>query len=343
MNHAQALESLRLSEERYAAAVRSTNDGIWDWDLNTDTVYYSARWKAILGYAEPELGTSSGEWYGRVHPEDLGKLKIDFTAYVNGDRSLFTNEHRMMHRDGGYRWVRTQGVLLRSSRVAGSMTDITDRKRFETELMHSALHDSLTGLPNRRFFLERLDEALRANQNQARCAVLFLDLDRFKVVNDSLGHAAGDELLRQFAERLRQVLQQGETVARFGGDEFSILLEGVDNTERACRIAEHIDQCLSQPISVQGHSFSLSSSTGIAMSNGRYGPTDLLRNADIAMYEAKSAEHKRYALFNEAMLERVQTRLRLEDELRQAIERQEFVLYYQRSVRLSSMPLDSKP
>jgi diguanylate cyclase (GGDEF)-like protein/PAS domain S-box-containing protein len=329
MNHAQALESLRLSEERYAAAVRSTNDGIWDWDLSTDTVYYSARWKAILGYAEHELTMSPDEWRGRVHHEDLGELKTDFAAHVNGEQPSFSNEHRMMHRDGSYRWVRTQGVLVRNSRVAGSMTDITDRKRFEIELTHSALHDSLTGLPNRRFFLERLEQALRTNQPEVRCAVLFLDLDRFKVVNDSLGHAAGDELLRQFAERLRQVLQHTETVARFGGDEFSILLEGVESTERACRIAEHIEQCLSRPITVRGHNFSLSSSTGIAMSNGRYGATDLLRNADIAMYEAKNTFHKRYAIFDDAMLERVQTRLKLEDELRLAIERREFVLFYQ--------------
>jgi diguanylate cyclase (GGDEF)-like protein/PAS domain S-box-containing protein len=331
IKHTQALESLRLSEERYAAAVKSTNDGIWDWDLRTGEVYYSARWKAILGYAEDELGGSPDEWYGRVHKDDLTALMADFAAHVNGERAQFVNEHRMRHRDGNYRWMRTQGLLVPRSRVAGSMTDITDRKRFEADLLHNALHDSLTGLPNRRFFLERLRNTLDAvrQRQAAECAVLFLDLDRFKVVNDSLGHPAGDELLRQFAERLRQALQADDMVARLGGDEFAILLRGVNTLEYARATAARVAQAIQQPIVLRGHEFSLTSSIGIVVDDGRHDPEDLLRNADIALYEAKASDKARYAVFDQAMFERVTARLRLESELHRALERGEFVLYYQ--------------
>ena len=231
----RAEEALRKSEERYALAAQGANDGLWDWDLTTDTVYFSPRWKSMLGYEDQDVGDQPGEWLERVHPLDLPGLKARLEAHRDGSSEHFECEYRIAHRDGSHRWMLGRGLAVRdaegrSLRMAGSQTDITQRKAAEEQLLHDALHDSLTALPNRASFMDRLTLLMRqvTRRTHHRFAVLFLDLDRFKVVNDSLGHVLGDELLVAIARRLETCLRHGDTVARLGGDEFALLLMSRD-------------------------------------------------------------------------------------------------------------------
>ncbi len=226
--------ALRESEERYALAVRGANDGIWDWDIKFDQVYFSPRWKSMLGYPEDRISNSLDEWFKRVHPEDLDHLKVALYSHIDGTTAQLENEHRVRHLDGNYRWMLCRGLAVRddnkvATRVAGSQTDITDRKYAEEKLLRDAFYDLLTGLPNRALFMDHLGLAVeRAKRRKDYLfAVLFMDLDRFKDVNDSMGHSVGDELLISVAHKLENRLRTTDTVARFGGDEFVILLDDI--------------------------------------------------------------------------------------------------------------------
>ena len=208
--------------------MQGANDGLWDWDVRENRLYFSPRWKPMLGYAEAEIGDAPGEWLGRVHPDDRAALTQALDAHLTGASHHFEYEHRIQHRDGSYRWMLARGIAVRdaqgrATRVVGSQTDVTDRKQAEQRLQHDALHDALTGLPNRVLFLDRLDQAIRAPSapSPAAAAVLFLDLDRFKLVNDSLGHHVGDRLLIAVARGSSRPCAPGDTVARLGGDEFT--------------------------------------------------------------------------------------------------------------------------
>jgi diguanylate cyclase (GGDEF)-like protein/PAS domain S-box-containing protein len=340
----RAENALRESEERYALAGCGANDGLWDWDLRTDHLYFSPRWKAMLGCAEDEVGSSPDEWFDRMHPEDRDRVRAELTAYLEGRSPHFLNDLRMQHQDGTYRWMLSRGVALRDEsgkavRVAGSQTDITDRKQAEEQLLHDAFHDALTGLRNRTLFIDRLGRSLRrAKQgNEHTFAVLFLDLDRFKVVNDSLGHLVGDRLLNGIARRLEACLRPGDTVARLGGDEFAILLDEIREVDDAKQVAERIHRKLTLPFQLEGHEVFTTASIGIAVSASHYEqPDDLLRDADMAMYRAKALGKARHEMFDAEMHTRAVAMLQMESELRRAVERQEFLLHYQPIVSLLS-------
>jgi diguanylate cyclase (GGDEF)-like protein/PAS domain S-box-containing protein len=336
-----AQKALESSEQRYALAVAGANDGLWDWDLKNGEVYFGPRWKAMLGHEDDEIGTSPEEWMKRVHPEDVERLKTDLAAHVLGRSAHFENEHRMLHKDGGYRWMlsRGMGVRIRNGkavRMAGSQTDITDRKRFEEQLAQQAFYDTLTGLPNRALFLDRLALAVtRARRRKtAMFSILFLDVDRFKDVNDSLGHLKGDLLLTAIARRLETCVRPGDTVARLGGDEFTILLDDMRDEEDAVQVANRIIEDLRKPFLLEGHEVFATVSIGIAPGAGYEKPDDLLRDADTAMYRAKERGKNCYEVFDAAMHSRAVARLQLETDLRKAIERNEFRVYYQPIVSL---------
>ncbi|AFY83667.1 PAS domain S-box/diguanylate cyclase (GGDEF) domain-containing protein [Oscillatoria acuminata PCC 6304] len=429
------------SEERYALAVAGANDGLWDWNLITNRVYFSPRWKSLLGYqvengekiSEHNSVYRPEEWFSRVHPDDIDPLKQAIADHLAGVTPHFTSEHRILDVQGQYRWMLSRGLAVRDRegnpyRMAGSQTDISDRKATEeanirlaafpkynpnpvlacdfqgeivyvnpaTErvleelclglatgflpmnhrelvvnslnqgksgwqverfvqdrlfywlyhpipslnivhihvmditdrqnaqdtLRHEALHDSLTGLPNRALFLNRLTSALtRAKiQRDYQFAVIFLDLDRFKVVNDSLGHFIGDCLLVALAKRLQNCVGSGDILARFGGDEFTILVEHIPNIQSAIKVAKKIQTELISPFNLKGYEVFTSASMGIAPSTLSYEhPEDLLRDADIAMYRAKARGKARYEVFDKKMLENAVAQLTLENDLRRSI------------------------
>jgi diguanylate cyclase (GGDEF)-like protein/PAS domain S-box-containing protein len=339
-----ARQKLEESQQRYALAVEGANDGIWDWNIQTNEVYYSRRWKEMLGYEEHEIGKKLEDWMKRVHPDDLQSVRAALHAHLQGRTAHFQSEHRVLHRQKAYRWVLSRGLAVRDAsgkaiRMAGSQTDVTDRKRAEEELAHQAFYDTLTDLPNRALFLDRLSHAIRRAKRRvtgASFAVLFLDVDRFKDVNDSLGHALGDVLLKATARRLEETVRPGDTVARLGGDEFAILLDDLRAMEDAVDVAERVLRAMKEPFQLNGHEMFATASIGIAPGSVECGPEDLLRDADTAMYRAKERGRACYEVFDRDMHSRAVARLQLETDLRKAIERREFRVYYQPIVSIKT-------
>ncbi|NJB69319.1 diguanylate cyclase (GGDEF)-like protein/PAS domain S-box-containing protein [Desulfobaculum xiamenense] len=498
---------LERSEERYALAVAGANDGIWDWDVDTDTVYFSPRWKAIIGYEDHEIGNDVAEWHRRIHPDDKGRVLAANERVIHGEPNCFEVEYRLRHKDGSYRWVLGRGTGARDAsgrirRLAGAHTDITvrkhnenvnsvlfrisnavsttrdlddlfasihatlreyiyadnliialideerdrlhfrylhdevekhldalegishddiggmnmavlregrplllhredqlavdvigtpsavwlgvplrvdgkvigvmstqdyadphrfsqldidlmvsvseqaamaiERKRNEEALARLALHDPLTGLPNRNLFNDRLDRAYqRARRSDAhQFAVLLFDLDRFKNVNDSHGHQTGDKLLEAVAERLKPVLRTTDTMARLGGDEFAVLLEEFNSPREVIRIVTRIQRELERPLRVDATELAISASIGIVLRGKDYScPRDILRDADIAMYEAKAAGKGTFSVFNEEMHARTVEILSIETDLRRALRERELTVHYQPLYRASNLEL----
>jgi diguanylate cyclase (GGDEF)-like protein/PAS domain S-box-containing protein len=339
-------EALRQSEERYALAARGANDGLWDWHVSTNKVYFSSRWKSMLGYDEADPVDSPEEWFKLVHPDDRKQFEAKIAAHVDGLTPHMECEYRILHKDGKYRWVLSRGLAVRDKsgkvyRMAGSQTDITERKVAEQQMLHDAFHDALTGLPNRALFTDRLQHRLLQAAKQRRSdymfAVLFLDLDRFKIINDSLGHLVGDRLLVAVSQRLAQSLRPGDTVARLGGDEFAILLEDLTDREQTERITERLQKELLSPFFIEGQEVFTTASIGVALSSGDYeGPEDMIRDADIAMYQAKAKGKAHHEVFEPGMYTSAVARLHLETDLRRAVDHGEFVLHYQPILELNS-------
>jgi diguanylate cyclase (GGDEF)-like protein/PAS domain S-box-containing protein len=343
LRHHDAMRELRSSEERYALAVRATNDGIWDWDLANGRVYFSPRWKALVGYDDEFVAEEPEAWFDLVHPEDLPRLRAEIEAHLASASPHFQSEHRIRHADGSWRWVLSRGVATRDpsgqpTRMAGSMSDVTARRDAEQQLIHGALHDPLTGLPNRALFMDRVHQRLqRAQRDPSRLtAVLFVDVDRFKLVNDSLSHAAGDRLLQGLARRLSAELRAGDTVARLGGDEFTVVLDEVDDPAHALTTAQRLQEAIAHPFDIDGRSLTVTASIGIAPSSEGISAPDLLRNADIAMYHAKQAGRGRCRLFDTSMHKRVLSRISLETELRRAIDDHTLRTFFQPIVDLQT-------
>ncbi len=339
-----AMRALRESEERYSLAVRGANDGIGDWELRAGRVYYSPRWRSMLGDPE-DVGERPDDWLERVHPEDRPLLREALDAHLAGALPHLELEHRVRHADGTWRWMLARGLAVRAGdgapyRLAGSQTDVTRRKEAEESLRHAALHDALTGLPNRSLLLDRITQAVGRGRRGRDFAVLYIDLDQFKLVNDSLGHVTGDELLRQLARRFQDCMRPGDTVARLGGDEFAAVVEDVAGAAAALRVAERVHQVLQEPFHVMGHELRLSASIGLVAEGLAYARADdLLRDADTAMYRAKRLGRGGSQVFDASMHATAALRLRLETDLWQAVERQQLELDYQPIVDLSASRL----
>jgi len=330
-------EALRQSQERYSLAVEGSKDGIWDWDMKTQQVYYSSRWKMMLGYMEEEISSSVNEWFNRVYIEDRSALSEAIRAHIRGETSHLENEHRLRHKDGRYRWYLARGLVHHDQqkialRMAGSLTDITERKLAEEKLIHDARHDALTNLLNRTTIVDQLRMAMDRLERRPDYlfAVLFIDLDRFKDINDSFGHSVGDQLVVAVGRLIKEIIRPTDSVARLGGDEYVILLEDIRDVTDATRVAERIRKELRIQDLLYGRQLYVTASIGIVLSTSGYtNPEDLLRDADIAMYRAKANGRDAFEIFDPDMREKIMSRLNLETELRKAIDREEFTVFYQ--------------
>ncbi|WP_199424327.1 EAL domain-containing protein [Actinotalea solisilvae] len=351
------VETVRRSEERYSLAAAATHDGLWDWDVAGGECFYSERCQDMLGTTQgratdlrprrerrgdaPELLP----WLGAVHHDDLAAVRSELRrAAVDGQ--AIEVEHRVVLRDGTHRWLLCRAVPegepgTPARRVVGSLADIHPRKELEDQLRQAAMFDTVTGLPNRRLFLDRLSWAVEQSQRGrgARFAVVFLDLDGFKLVNDSLGHLVGDELLATIGQRLRDDLRSVDTAARFGGDEFAVLLYDLRH-EAVLSIVERIQGRIAAPVVLAGHEVAVTASVGIATSDtGYHDAEDVLRDADIAMYHAKEAERGTASVFDPEMHSRATGRLLAQTELRTALLEHQFVVHYQPVVALDGSSL----
>ncbi|HED65700.1 MAG TPA: EAL domain-containing protein [Planctomycetes bacterium] len=323
----------RELRDRLETTWAGARDGLWDWDVAADLLRLSPRWKEIVGYGPDEIPDRSEEWFRRVHPRDLDEFKRSLDALLAGRSPELRSEFRMLHKDGSWRWILCHGSKHGGRElVAGSITDVTGLKQRENEVLIAAFHDPLTGLPNRRLFLDRLQSSLTRQQARGTrpLAVLHLDLDRFHTVNDSLGVDAGDELLVEVTQRITSLLRLGDTLARVGGDKFAILLDGVANLEEATGFADEVVAMLRRPLRVAGTEVFASGSLGIALSHeGEERPEDLLRNALTAMHLAKEDGATPWEVFDPGMNEEARERMLLETDLYQATKNGEFLLHYQ--------------
>jgi len=351
-DRARAEHALKRSEERFALVAEGASDGLWEWDLRTKEFYVSARWKAMIGLQAPSTIGRFEDWMDRVHPEDVTALIEALEAHVSAKTDQVQHEHRIRHEDGTYRRFVCRGVAVRGTgrravRVAGSLTDTTERAAVQEQAGAAAaavaagFRDPLTGLCNRTVFVEglgrRLEDFKKRRGGHSGFATLYLDLDRFKIVNDSLGHLVGDELLTAVSRRLESCLRQGDVLGRLGGDEFAILLNELDDEAQANAIAFRIQKALSSPFSIGGREVFTSASIGIAFGRVTYNnPEEIMRDADTAMYHAKSHGKARHELFDADMHARALDRLGLENDLRRAVDNNDFEVHYQPIVWLAS-------
>ena len=330
-------EALREGEERARLALQGAADVLFDWDLRAAKLFLSPRFREALGLKGSGSGAPA-DWLDRVHAEDAAPLRAALAAHFEGRTPQLEHEHRLRHEDGDWRWFAVRGAALRDEagaavRVTGLMSDVTRHRILVDRMAHDARHDALTGLPNRTLFLDLLRHSffrLRRHEDY-RFAVLFIDIDRFKMVNDAWGHEAGDQLLQQIARRLTSCLREGDTLARQGGDEFTMWLDDVRGPADAVRVADRVHDVMRLPFEIAGQSLQSSASIGVAVGNATYKQAeDVLRDADAAMYKAKALGKARTAVFSRgAAGETTQPGTpSLEFDLRSAVQRNELLLHY---------------
>lgn len=309
------------SEFRWKFAIEGSGDGLWDWDIVTNKVFFTESWKQILGYTDNDINNKLGEWKRLVHPDDLVDVLHAVQKHLEGKTPVYISEYRLLCKDGNYKWILDRGVVVsrdehgKPLRAIGTHTDITERKHMEEIIRQQALYDTLTKLPNRRLLVDRLTQAMSISKRSGKHgALLFLDLDNFKPLNDTHGHEAGDLLLIEVANRLKHCVRETDTVARIGGDEFVVVLAQFDMDVKASKLeagmlAEKIRAELAKPyilklknehntdILVEHH---CSASIGLTLFiDEQSSVNDVLKNADDAMYQAKNAGRNQVRLYSE--------------------------------------------
>ncbi|WP_167759809.1 sensor domain-containing protein [Massilia horti] len=334
-------ESLQKSEERLRLILQGSNDASWDWNLTTGELYYAPRWWQMVGRAENELPADEWLWLRLTHPEDQSRVLETFERALVGEKSAYEFELRLQHKDGHYVPVLLRGHIQRDAhgkavRVSGTNTDLTERKAAESRIHQLAYFDYLTGLPNRRFLMEELHKLLsRSTRNGQIGALLFIDLDNFKLLNDTMGHDVGDLLLRQAAHRLRHTVREGDYVARLGGDEFVIVLDelGTDMKTAAAEadlVGHKVLAVCAEDYALPGRAYRSTATIGITLFDGHSeGVEALLKQADVAMYQAKAAGRNTLRFFDPIMQATIDQRYELEHDLREGLLRHEFRLFCQ--------------
>jgi diguanylate cyclase (GGDEF)-like protein/PAS domain S-box-containing protein len=336
--------ALRQSDELWKLALEATGDGVWDWNVETGVETFSRSYLDMYGYAADEVLYHHADTESRIHPEDLDQVRRDRLAHFDGHTATYVNEHRVRCRDGSWKWVLSRGMVIardargRPLRMVGTHTDISERKQSEALIWHQANFDALTGLPNRRMLRDRLEQSIkRARRSGNRLAVLFIDLDHFKQVNDTVGHDKGDQLLVEAAWRIRRCVRDSDTVSRFGGDEFTVLLSDLSETAVAAEVAQKIVQALGGGFDLGGETAFVSASVGITVyPEDATEIEDLFKQADQALYVAKDAGRNRVNRFTPELREAAQTRGAIAKDLRIALAEAQFRVAYQPIVTLAS-------
>ena len=338
-----AESALRKSEERFELAMRGANDGVYDWNLKTNEIYYTPRWKKMLGYEDDELPNDFSTWESLVEEKDRKKSWAMLTDYMQGKRDNFNIEFKMRHKDGHWVDILSRAFLVRDAegnaiRMVGTHVDISEKKRQEAHILKQAHYDGLTGLPNRFLAMDRLTQLLKeTDRDHQMIAVLFLDLDGFKRVNDTLGHETGDRLLVQAAERLKSAVRDADSVCRLGGDEFVVMLRNLSELTDAKAVAGNLIAQFRSPFSLDERELVVTTSIGISIypSDG-VTPTELLRNADTAMYHSKEQGRNTFNFFTSEMNLNISRSLEVEEQLQGAHKRQEFSVLYQPVIDMQS-------
>jgi diguanylate cyclase (GGDEF)-like protein/PAS domain S-box-containing protein len=340
----QAAEALRESEARWSFALEGGGDCVWDWNLQTDEVALSKGGKAMFGFADDEIGNHMAEWNARVHPEDITRFLMQVSDFFHVKQDKFTAEYRVRCKDDCWKWILTRGMVAHRSaegkvaRMIGTHTDLTERKQAEETILRQAHYDALTQLPNRRLFRDRLEHTIRqSKRDHSPFALMLIDLDHFKEVNDTMGHDAGDFLLVDAAQRILHSVRESDTVARMGGDEFVVILPEISEPISVERIAQKIITKLAAPFLLGEEKAYISASVGITLYPADADSMEtLLKNADQAMYVAKSMGRNRMSYFTPVLQEKAQKRMRMINDLRDALASDQFRVYYQPIVELAT-------
>jgi diguanylate cyclase (GGDEF)-like protein/PAS domain S-box-containing protein len=339
----RAKQRLQKSEKRLRLVLRGSSDAPWDYDMVTEEVYYSDRWWRMLGYRPGELASDKDLWMTLTHPDDRQEVGDFMRALLEdpASRDSYGLEFRLRHKDGHYVPVLSRGFVLRDLagsplRISGTNTDLTERKAAERLIYEAAYFDHLTGLPNRRFLIEELDKILaRCHRSRRFGALLFLDLDNFKLLNDTLGHDFGDSLLREVAQRLRRALRHSDQLARLGGDEFVIVLEGLgcsgnEAVTETNHVVDKLLAALDQPYFLSGRVVLSTPSIGTVLFDGVSADMEtLLKQADLAMYRAKAEGRNTARYFDPSMQAAAERQAALEHALREGLSARQFVLFCQ--------------
>ena len=336
--------AITKNESRNQLIMKIANDGIWDWHLDTNLMIFDERYYIMAGYEKDDFPYTFEEWEKRVHPDDLCHATNSFQAYLTGKSVNFEAEYRFLCQNKTYMWIKARGKVVKRNeqgdpiRFIGTHSDITVQKKHEEKILHQAHFDSLTFLPNRFLSLDRLNHACKeAKRKQETIALLFLDLDDFKKVNDSLGHETGDLLLIEAANRLRNVVRSIDTVGRLGGDEFIIILSGLKSAKEAHPIVENLLNQFRDLFIIQNRELMLTATVGVSIyPNDATDASELLRNADSAMYDAKSCGRNTYSYYTAQMNQCAKRRLAIEEQIHGALSRQEFSVYYQAKIDINS-------
>lgn len=328
--------ALRESEERYALAIRGTQEAVWDWDIPNNSVYYAPNWANMFGIPKnTQLTDSPDEWFSRIASNHLSSFHNRLSTFLEEHETCFEAELQMVHNDGMTRWIRCRAAACRNeygyaTRMTGSLADITELKEAQENLRHLAEYDQLTDLPNRDCFHQHLKHAMKQFSHDEQYSVAFFDFDRFKVINDSLGHNVGDALLKDIARLFKENAKPEDVVSRFGGDEFVLLIRHPGKPEQAEADCDKLLKIFAQPHHLEGNRIVSTASIGLVHGRADYDSAeDVLRDADLAMYRAKSEGRNSCRVFDEAMHSEAIERLNIESDLREALNRDEFELYYQ--------------
>ncbi|HYG12866.1 MAG TPA: EAL domain-containing protein, partial [Methylophilaceae bacterium] len=341
---AELQRELSISNERLKLAIEGAGDGVWDWDMQSGKITRSRRFLEILGQEEQQDITSYEAWSDLVHPNDMAKVMAAVDACIHNSPAPYICEYRMRCSNGDWKWLLSRGIVVARDtdgtplRMTGTISDISEKRRMDETIWQHANFDSLTGLPNRRLFRDRLNqEILKSQRTGLPMALFFIDLDQFKEVNDLLGHDVGDMLLGEASKRICACVRQSDTVARLGGDEFTTIVSELEDVANVESVAQKIIAALSEPFHLGDEVIYLSASLGITMYPADADNAErLIRNADQAMYAAKNAGRNQFSYFTRSMQEEALARLRLIGDLRHALEYGQLKAYYQPVVDLST-------